>query len=86
MKKGELTLRVREEEVYFNLNQSLRQHDVEHAQCIKIDSVILDYKEKNDDLMKENSFSNYISASLYNYDFEKEELMAKTILSLNEKV
>ena len=29
VKKGELTLRVSIEEVHFNLNQSLKQHDVE---------------------------------------------------------
>ena len=29
VKKGELTLRVGTEEVHFNLNQSLKQHDVE---------------------------------------------------------
>ena len=52
---------------------------------MKINSVIPYRKEKNDNLMKENSFSNYISASLNNYVFEKEELMEETILSLNEK-
>ena len=31
VKKGELTLRVGTEEVHFNLNQSLKQHDVEQA-------------------------------------------------------
>ena len=31
VKKGELTLRVRTKEVHFNLNQSLKQHDVEQA-------------------------------------------------------
>ena len=31
VKKGELTLRVGTEEVNFNLNQSLEQHDVQQA-------------------------------------------------------
>ena len=31
VKKGELTLKVGTEEVHFNLNQSLKQHDVEKA-------------------------------------------------------
>ena len=31
VKKGELTLRVGTEEVHFNLNKSLKQHDVEKA-------------------------------------------------------
>ena len=29
VKKGELTLRVRTKEVHFNLNQYLKQHDIE---------------------------------------------------------
>ena len=36
VKKWELTLGVGEEEVHFNLNQSLKKHDVEEAQCMKI--------------------------------------------------
>ena len=51
VKKGELTLRVGTEEVHFNLNKSLKQHDVGQAKCMKIDSVILVCKEKNDDFM-----------------------------------
>ena len=31
VKNGELTLRVGTKEVHFNLNQSLKQHDVEQA-------------------------------------------------------
>ena len=76
VKKRELTNKFGEEEVYFNLKQSLRQHDVEQSQCMKINSVIPDCKEKNDDLMKDNSFSYYFSTLLYNYDFEKENILA----------
>ena len=43
---------------------------------MKIDSVNLICKEKNDDLMNENSFDDYISALIYNYEFEKEKIMA----------
>ena len=76
VKKGELTVRVGIEEVHFNLNKSLKQHDIEQAKCMKIDSVILVCKEKNDDFRNKNSFDEYISSSLYNDDLEKEELMA----------
>ena len=37
VKKRKLTLRVREEEVKFNLNQSLKQHDNEEVHCIRIE-------------------------------------------------
>ena len=40
VKKGELTLRVGIEEAQFNLNQSLKQHDVKQAQCMKVNSII----------------------------------------------
>ena len=39
----------------------------------------------NDDLMNENSFNDYISSSLYYDNFEKEKIMAETVLSLNER-
>ena len=72
VKKGELTLKVGIEEVHFNINKSLKQHDVEQAKCMKIDSVILVCKVKNDDLINKNSFDDYISSSLYNDDLKKE--------------
>ena len=83
MKKGELTLRIGKEEVHFNLNKSLKQHDVEQAHCMTIDSVNYVCKKMNDDLMNENSFDDYISSSLYDDNFEKEKIMAETVLSLN---
>ena len=85
VKKGELILRVGIEEVHFNLNQCLKQHDVEQAHCMKTDSVNHVCKKMNDDLMNENSFDDYISSSLYDDNFEKEKIMEKTVLSLNER-
>ena len=82
MKKGDLTLRVVTEEVHFNLNKSLKQHDVEQAHCMKINYVC---KKMNDDLMNENSFDDYISSSLNDDNFEKEKIMAETVLTLNTK-
>ena len=85
MKKWELTLRVGTEEVHFSLNQCLKQHDVEQAHCMKTDSVKSVCKKMNYDLMKENSFNDYISSSFYIDEFKKKELIAETVLSLNER-
>ena len=75
VKKGELTLRVSIEEVHFSLNKSLQQHDVEQSHCMKIDNSNLICNELNYDLMKENSFDDYISSSFYVDDFENKELI-----------
>ena len=40
VKKGELTLRVRDEKVHFNLNQSLKQPDVNNAKCKNVEQVV----------------------------------------------
>ena len=85
VKKWELTLRVGIEEVHVNLKKSLKQHDVEQTKCISIDNVTHGCKEKRDDYMSENSFDDYISSSFYIKDFENEELIAETIMSLSEK-
>ena len=85
MKKGWLTLRVGTEEVHFNLNKSLKKHDVQQAHCMKIDSVNPVCKKMNDDLMNENSFDDYIYSSLYDDNFEKEKIMAESVLSLNKE-
>ena len=47
---------------------------------MKINSVIPVCKEKNDFLINENSFDDYILNSLYNDDLEKEELIEETEL------
>ena len=46
VKNGELNLRVREEEVKFNLNQSLKQHDNEEIHCMRIKEI---FAEKNEE-------------------------------------
>ena len=46
VKKGEITLRVRKEEVKFNFNQSLRQHDNEKVHCMRIEEI---FAEKNEE-------------------------------------
>ena len=90
VKKEELILSVGTKEVHFNLNQSLKQHDVEQAKCMRINSVNSVCKEKNDDFMNKNSFDDYILNSLYNDDIDKEELIAKdelagALLNLSEE-
>ena len=85
VKKGKLTLRVGTKEGHFNLNQCLRQHDIEQGKCIRIDNVTPSCKEQHDDYMNENSFDDYILSSFYNDEFKKEELMIETVLSLNER-
>ena len=85
VKKGELNFRVGIEEVHFNLNQSLKQHDVEKAQCMRVDNVIHVSKEHNGDPLKESMLN-----SLYNENLEKEKLKFETklievVVSLNEE-
>ena len=85
VKKREPTLRVGTEEVHFNLNQNLKQHGVEKAQCMRVDNLIHISKERNKDLLKENMLN-----SLCNENLEKEELkveveLTKAVLSLNEE-
>ena len=38
MQKGELTLRVRNEAVHFNLNRSLEHHDVDAESCMAVEN------------------------------------------------
>ena len=52
---------------------------------MKTDNVNFVCKKMNDDLMNENSFDDYISSSLYDENFEKERIMAETVLRLNTK-
>ena len=54
VKKRELTLGVGIEEIHFNLNQSSKQHDVEKAQCMRVDNVIHVSKKQNEDPFKES--------------------------------
>ena len=40
VKKGELTLRVGEEAVHFNLNKSMKQSECESADCKNVETVV----------------------------------------------
>ena len=48
VKNVELTLRVGEEEVKFNLNQSLKQHDNEEVHCMRIEEIFVEKHEKSE--------------------------------------
>ena len=89
MEKGELTLRVGNEEVHLNLNQSLKQPDFEKDECKKFENVVpisseYIYDCKNQDSMNENMMNfQYIE------DLDIEHLNASVelkgaVLRLNE--
>ena len=49
VKKGELNLRVGDEAVHFNMNQSLKQHEFDNANCKAIETIVhIDSKLKYD--------------------------------------
>ena len=59
VKNGELTLRVREEEVKFNINQSLKQHDNEKVHCMRIEEIFAKKNEESEvEAMTENEKEN----------------------------
>ena len=68
VKKGELTLRVGDEAVHFNLNQSLKQFDGDNADCKSVEQIIpispkLIYNCKMQNSMNENEMNfQYIEA------------------------
>ena len=49
VKKRELTLKVGDEEVHFNLNQSLKQPDFEKVECKNFEKVVPSSSELIDD-------------------------------------
>ena len=89
VKKGELTLRVGDEAVHFNLNQSLKQFDGDNADCKSVEQNVLISPELIYDCKIHNSMNDngmnfqYIEAHDVEYlnpSFEFNE----TTLSLNE--
>ena len=49
VKKGELTLRVRNEAIHFNLNKSLTQSDADEENCMVVENFSLVSLEMNSD-------------------------------------
>ena len=68
VKKGELTLRVRDEAIHFHLNQSLKQFDDDNADCNSVEQIVpisneLIYDCKIQNSMNENEMNfQYIEA------------------------
>ena len=89
VKKGELTLRVGEEKVHFNLNKSLKQLDFDNAECKNVEQVVpispeVIYDGKIQNSMNENEMNfQYIEAldvEYLNSSLEFKEI----VLSLKE--
>ena len=57
VKKGELTLKVGNEEVHFNLNQTLKQLDFEKVDCKSSENVVPISFELTDDCKNQDSMS-----------------------------
>ena len=55
--KGVLTLRVGDEEVHFNLNQSLKQPEFEKAKCKSYENVVPISSELHDDCKNKDSMN-----------------------------
>ena len=87
LKKGELTLRVGTKKVHFNLNQSLKQPDLEKIQCMRIDKVIPDSQEMSYYFMNQHPLEECILSSLYKEDPElnAEAELIETVLSPSEE-
>ena len=57
VRKGELTLRVGNEEVHFNLNQSLKQPDFKKVECKNVEKVVRINYELIDDYKNRDSIN-----------------------------
>ena len=88
VKKEQLTLRVGDEEVHFNLNQSLKQPGFEKAECKIVETVVpisskLIYDCKNQNSMNENlmnfQYIEDLDVEYLNVSLELKEI----VLSLN---
>ena len=77
------------EQVYFNLNHSLKQLDYEKAECKKSENVVLISSELIDDCKNQDSMNEIMMIFHYIEDLDTECLNAsfvlkETILSQNE--
>ena len=89
VRKGELTLRVGNEEVHFNFNQSLKQPDFEKVGYKNVEKAVPISYELIDDCKNQDSMNENMMNLQYIEDLNTEHLDAKvelkeTILSLNE--
>ena len=65
VKKGELTIRVRDEAVHFNLNHSLKQPKPSDAECEIVEMKIPNYSE----MMKDCNFQNSMNENEKNFQY-----------------
>ena len=65
LKKGELTLRVGDEAVHFNLNHSLKHPKLSDVECEIVERKIPNYSE----LMKDCNFQNSINENEMNFQY-----------------
>ena len=89
VRKEELILRVGNEEVHFNLNQSLKHLDFEKAECKNVEKVVPISYELIDDCKNQNSMNENMMNLQYIKDLDTKHLdsmveLKETILSLNE--
>ena len=89
VKKGELTLRVGDEAVHFNLNQSLKQHEFDNADCKTIETIVPISSELKYDCKIQSSMNENEKNFQYIEDFDVEFLNSsfefkETILRPNE--
>ena len=89
VQKSELTLRVGDEEVHFNLNNSLEQHDVDAEICIVVEKSILISDEMNSDCNLHHSINEIEFNFQYLESIDYELLPSswhniEAVLSLNE--
>ena len=89
VKKGELTLRVGNEAVHFNLNKSLTQFDVDEENCIENFSPVS--LELNSDCNIQHSINenemNFQYLKSVDYELLHSSLKnTETVLNLNEKI
>ena len=89
VKKGELTLRVGNKAVHFNLNKSLTQSDADKENCMAVENFSLISLELNSDCNIQYSINenemNFQYLKSVNYEFLHSSLQyTETILSLNE--
>ena len=89
VQKGELTLRVGNEAVYFNLNKSLAQSDVDEENCMAIDNISPISLELNSNCNIQHSINenemNFLYLKSVDYELLHFSLQyTKTVLSLIE--
>ena len=89
VKKKELTLKVGDEKVHFNLNQSLKQPEFDNAGCKIIEQVVpinskLKYDCKIQSSMNENEMNFQYIKDLEVESLNSNSELKETILSLNE--